>query len=309
MRLPPALFCLLLATRCFAADGPPTTPESGKQAETPAPRCTLLVRAKLDMAMDETGRITVPVVINGTSKRMMVDTGASKSMLTLATARELNLDIGVLARGRFIVGVGGTPSIFVAHVDEFVLGSSRTADFRINVGFERMEAAGLLGADFLSQFDVDLDFANAKMNLVRRENCNDTGDVVYWSRKPYGVIPFEIDANHIMVKVKLDGVDIRAALDTGAADTIMSLDKASDAFDLDEDKLMKSRHYPFKTLTFGEVTINNPAIALLTDRESVVMGHHSSDLHMIIGMGVLRRLHLYISYTDKMIYVTPATQY
>ncbi len=307
MRSIPVLLCLLLTAPSLADEKSAAATDGAKPAEAHVPQCTLMIRASLGTAMDETGRITVPITINGTAKQIMVDTGASNSLLTLATVEELKLKFGVAANGRFIMGVGGTPSFFVAHVDEFRLGKIKAENFNLYIEPDRMAAAGLLGADFLSKFDVDLDFAHAEMNLIRAEHCD--GNVVYWSKKSYGIIPFEIEDNHIMVKVKLDGVEIRAALDTGAADTVMSLDKASDAFDLDEDKLEKSRHYPFKTLTLGEVTISNPAIALMRDRESIVMGHHSSDLHMIIGMGVLRRLHLYISYKDKMIYVTPATQY
>jgi hypothetical protein len=47
----------------------------------------------------------------------------------------------------------------------------------------------------------------------------------------------------------------------------------------------------------------------MSDDDTRILGHHSKDLQMIIGMGVLRRLHLYISYKEKVIYVTPATQY
>ena len=100
-----------------------------------------------------------------------------------------------------------------------------------------------------------------------------------------------------------------AILDTGAADTVMSLEKATHTYALDARKLAKSRHYPFKALSFGEVTVTNPAIFLVPDEESALMGHQSGDQNMIIGMGVLRRLHLYISYKEKKIYVTPATQY
>jgi predicted aspartyl protease len=294
---------VLLMMPSLAGEAPPAAP--AKPEEVHPPRCTLTFHSTFDLAMDDTGRVTVPVTVNGTAKQLMVDTGASYSLLTFATVEELKLKVGV--GDRLMVGVGGTPSVFIAHVDELMLGRVRASNFNLFIELDRMRSAGLLGADFLSQFDVDLDFAKAQMNLITAEHCN--GDSVYWTHQAFGVIPFEIDNNHIMVKVQLDGTEITAALDTGAADTIMSLDKASNAFNLDEDKLKKSRHYPFKTLTLGAVTVNNPAIALLTDRESVVMGHHSSDLHMIIGMGVLRRLHLYVSYKDKMIYVTPATLY
>jgi clan AA aspartic protease (TIGR02281 family) len=304
MRALPALFVFVPIV--IASAGEPAAP-AAKPADAPPAVCTLNIRSKLDMAMDQSGRITVPVKINGVAKRMMVDTGATRSLLTVATVKELHLPTGYAGNGQIMMGFGGSMSLFRAHIDELVFGKVKVTNFNLNIEPRNFDSAGLLGADFLSQFDVDLDFAKAKLNLIRAENCN--GNVVYWTAKPYGTIPFEIDGNHIMVDVKLDGKVVRAALDTGSPDTVMSLDKASDAFDLDEDKLKKSRHYPFKTLTFGDLTIGNPAIALVTDRESGVFGNDTTELYMIIGMGVLRRLHMYIAYKDKVIYVTPATQY
>jgi predicted aspartyl protease len=268
-----------------------------------------MIYATLDMAMDDTGRITVPVAINGTAKDMMVDTGTPYTMITAQVVHDTKLKIGFAGGGKYVVGFGGVASFWVAHIDEFGLGKIKINDINLFIEPTYMTAAGLFRADFMSKFDVELDFARAKLNLIRHENCPGGPDV-YWTQKPYGIIPFEKDDDqHITVKVTLDGREITAILDTGAADTVMSLDKASDAFKLDEKSLRKSRHYPFKTLTIGQVSVANPAIELVTDKESALMGKDSGDLHMIVGMGVLRRLHLYISYKEKQIYVTPATQY
>jgi hypothetical protein len=209
--------------------------------------------------------------------------------------------------GTYMKGFGGRVDAKVVDIAQLGLGRMKGKDFTLFVETGYLNADGILGGDFLYFFDLDFDFANAKLSLVSPDHC--PGRVTYWTSGNYGVVPFQLEQNHIMIKVQLDGQEINAALDTGAADTVMSLERASDAFDLDKDKLRKSHHYPFKTLSFGEVNVNNPAIALYPDAESGVMGHHASDLQMIIGMGVLRRMHLYISYKEKQIYVTPATQY
>lgn len=121
-------------------------------------------------------------------------------------------------------------------------------------------------------------------------------------------MPFEMRGVHIFVHVLLDGRELGAILDTGAYDTAMSLDRAVSDFALDRNQLQRSRHCPFRTLSFGGVNVASPAIELVPDRESGVMGR-GSPFQMIVGMGVLRRLHLYISYKEKRIYVTPTTQY
>jgi predicted aspartyl protease len=301
-KLATGMLCVMMIPAALAAD-PATSPAP---AEVPKPPCRLLVRATLDMDMDSTGRITVPVSINGTAKRMMVDTGASDTEISAAVVTELNLKPHNSTNGGYLIGYGGRVDKQVVTIDEFGLGMMKGKDFSIFVLSEPFDSAGLLGADFLRGFDVDLDFANARMRLIAPNKCSRK---VYWTTADYGEVPFTLDGNHISVDVKLDGQPIWAFLDTGAADTVMSLERATFAYDLDRDKLKRSRHYPFKVLSFGEVDVGNPAIQLATDHESAFMGPYRSDLNMIIGMGVLRRLHLYIDYKEKKIYLTPATQY
>lgn len=303
-------FALLAPMKAGEPDKTPAAQAPAAQspaAQAPAPACKLVRKALLDMNMDDTGRITVPVFINGTEKHMLVDTGASDSLIAAATVADLKLATRRAPNGAYMQGFGGRIDAKVVDIAEFGLGRMKGKNFTLFVETGYLDADGLLGGDFLYFFDLDFDFANAKLSLISPDHC--PGKVVYWSKGAYGVVPFQLEQNHIMIKVQLDGQEIKAALDTGADDTVMSLERASGAFDLDKDKLRKSHHYPFKTLSFGDVNVGNPAIALVTDTESAVMGHHSDDLQMIIGMGVLRRMHLYISYKEKQIYVTPATQY
>lgn len=278
-----------------------------QNAEAPALSCVLQIRAMLDITTDDTGRITVPVTINGVQKELMVDTGAAQSALTARATNDLNLKPRPAWPRPVMQGFGGRHLKNVVEIAELGLGQMKGRNFTFFVDDLDMETAGVLGGDFLYYFDVDLDFSRAKLNLISPEHC--PGEAVYWTNQPHGEIPFKIEDNLIVLKVQLDGQDVSAVLDTGAADTVMSLEKASGAFGLDKAALAKSRHYPFKTLTFGDVGVNAPAIQLVPDDESAIMGHYGSSLHMVVGMTVLRRLHLYISYKEKKIYVTPATQY
>lgn len=299
-KLAACFFCAMLMPRALAADPAP--------APTPAapPVCKLFVRVALDMEMDSTGRITVPVSLNGTQKRMMLDTGAAETLIAANTVAELKLEQRRAAHGAYMIGYGGNIGDKTVTLAEFGLGDMKGKDFTIFVLNENFDSAGLLGADILRGFDLDFDFANARLRLIAPNDCSAKA---YWTSGTYGVVPFEIDGNHILVRMKLDGENVSAILDTGAADTVMSLERAANSFDLDRQKLKRSRHYPFKTLAFGDVAVGNPAIELAPDQESGVLGRHGSNLHMIVGMGVLRRLHLYIDYKHKLIYVTPATQY
>ena len=96
----------------------------------------------------------------------------------------------------------------------------------------------------------------------------------------------------------------------------MSLEKAQDLFDIrDDDPQLKNapyavnktkgdKIYPFKTIAFGSVQVQNPHIILVPDSESR-MGPQRWD--MILGLSILRQLHLYIAYHENMLYLTPAS--
>lgn len=275
--------------------------------DAPEKPCKLVGKAFLDMEMDQFGRITVPVSINGVTKQMLVDTGAFETIMTPDAAKELGLTPRESHRG-YVVGFGGWANTQTVTVADFRIGNMKGTDFTFYVHKRSVgSTAGLLGMDFLQTFDLDFDFAKAKLTLVDANHC--PGIPPYWSRQPYGVIPYRLKNNDIWIEVFLDGQKIRAVLDTGALNTVMSLEKAADAFDLDPVELEKTRQHRFKTLTLGDVAVQNPVINLVKDKESVVMGRWSTDMQMIVGMEVLRSLHLYFSAKEKLIYVTPATQY
>lgn len=274
-------------------------------AETPQ-NCTLGIISALDIQATDSGLLTVPVTLNDQPFRVLVDTGDYYSVITTRTAKALGKE-PEMTDSMTLVGWGGQLIYRFVNLDEFGFGRMK----RGRTQFMVMQAAGqefdgLLGADFLYYFDLDFDFVHAKLNLISPDRCK--GKAVYWTKGDYAAIPFDYKDRHIQFTVTLDGKEVKALLDTGAADTVMSLDKAADMFDWD-DKMTAAAadHYAFKTLSLGGVTVNNPVISLIPDKRSVMMG--DGQPRMILGMGVLRRLHLFISYKEEMIYVTPATQY
>lgn len=166
----------------------------------------------------------------------------------------------------------------------------------------------------MANFDLDFDFANAKLSLFSKDHCD--GKVVYWTHEPTSKISFTKDAfYHISIHVQLDGHDVKGIVDTGAERSVMSLETAEDLFDLRDDAAelkhvpgpngtKNARHYPFKQLSFADVIVSNPDLTLVPDHEAG-MGPNAPDL--IIGMGILRQLHLYIAYGEKNIYVSAAS--
>ena len=123
----------------------------------------------------------------------------------------------------------------------------------------------------------------------------------------------QVGTAHIRLPVVIDGKEIMAIVDTGAVSSIMSMHAASllgvteNSPDLklkaSEGFRAKNRiySYPFKTLEMGGITVKNPHITIASNE---FMGTFRSD--MILGMGILRQLHLYIAYKEDKFYITPA---
>lgn len=277
--------------------------------------CRLIRLVSLDMGPEIT-RVTVPAAINDHQLTMMVDVGAYISVLSEAKAKELNLPIEDEA-DTGISMYGGMKLHHYTTFSGFALGKLRAGRLEyplLPADSLPQGVDGLLGADLLGNFDVDLDFANAKFNLFSRDHCD--GRVVYWTKVPIAKLPFMMDdSKHIIIHIQLDGHDEKAMLDTGAGRTVMSLDSATFDFGLSQADLKMVpgsnesdgiRRYPFKQLSFADVVVSNPDITLVPDNKAR-MGPDAPD--MIIGMNILRQLHLYIAYHERNLYISSATQH
>jgi predicted aspartyl protease len=271
-----------------------------------AENCSLVIVSKLPMDIEPAGVMTVPVTLNHKPFRLLVDTGDYYSVVTDRTAKILGVKMERAANFE-LRGWGGAVIDHFVNLDQF--GFGRLARERTQFMVMKSDTAtfdGLLGADFLYYFDLDFDFAKATLNLISPDHCK--GKVAYWTKGDLGLVPFDYKDRSIQLTVQIDGKEVRAILDTGASDTMMSLEKAEDLFDIDEKTLTEHKgHYPFKTMSFGSVSVSNPDITLVSEKKSKMLNWGGPRL--LLGMGILRRLHLYISYKEETLYVTPATQY
>ena len=291
-----AFFAAAVVIVCAAASG----------AAPAAEDCSIKPISSLDLNTLNAGVTTVPVTLNQQPFRMLVDTGDYYSAITNRAARLLGVKTPPAANFE-LRGWGGSTIDHFADLDQFGFGRMSRDKTQFMVMDEDVSGFdGLLGADFLFYYDLDFDFAKAKLSLFSPDHCK--GRVVYWTKSDHGEVPFDYKDRSIQLTVNLDGKDVLAVLDTGASDTFMSFEKAQDLFDLDDKVLTDGKgHYPFKALSFGSVAVNNPEIHLASDKDTKMLGWGGPRL--LLGMGVLRRLHLYIAYKEEMLYVTPATQY
>jgi predicted aspartyl protease len=276
------------------------------------PACKLTRYASLPLTTEPEGRVAVPVSVEGKNYSFLVDTGGAVATIGPDQAEEL----GVRQKGaaHALTGVAGRFTTSYMSIDSFSIGKLSGSGLDVYVeprgdlGFD-----GTLAPDMMKHYDVDLDFAHSRMNLFSQDHC--PGKVVYWTQQGgYIVLPMQVDGGaHIRIPVMLDGKSITAIVDTGATDSIMSM-RAAESLGITEDapdlklknsegfrKRFKEYTYPFHTLDMGGVMVKNPNIIIASNE---FMGSFRSD--MILGIGILRQLHLYIAYKEEKFYISPA---
>jgi Aspartyl protease len=299
----------------------------------------LTILTSVDMKIGHSGRVFVPVQLNGMQKYLMIDTGGFFSEMGEDAVGPLQLTPHHTRLT--VINVNGASTDKVV-TTPFVLGNMHAdaVDFMIapppfKFGGDLEDAVGILGANMLMGYDLDLDFAGRKVNLLSQKHCD--GKVVYWPADVVSVVPIEMSKDfHINVPVQLDGHRYTAMLDTGAARTVLNLEVATRDFPIkpgDADTPERGKLTPsdktavyahrFQSLSLEGVAISNPLLELLPDLVSSKLHHAtdtvSNDTHirdrsedpglsdMILGMDILHRFHLYVAYKEKKLYITPAS--
>ena len=192
--------------------------------------CSLGRLAELPVTMNGL-QPTVPAKINGADVRFIADSGAFFSVISPASAAELSLPVSIGPFGLYMTGIGGQADISVATVKRFGLAGAVLPNIQFVVGGSDVAAPsiGVLGQNVLRLADVEYDFANGVIRLMRPKACGKTA-LVYWAAgKPYSQFPIEnTDVREPFTRgiAMVNGVRIRVMFDTGAETSILNLSAA-----------------------------------------------------------------------------------
>jgi len=273
----------------------------------------------------------VPVEINGIPQKLVLDTGGVTTSLSPQAVKALGLK-EESSRLKLYDLYGNVSNSQVA-VKTFDMGNARGENLRFQVSpMQNLEAAvganGLLSTDLFLQYDVDMDFGAKRLNYFSQDHCE--GRVSYWQERPVAVVPVTLRDGHINVPIMIDGQQLQAIIDTGADNSAMNVEVAISSFGIKPgsedaplvdtsktDPLMKEYSHKFSTLSFEGITVTNPKISIIADRmgasdiKSSIRGtisdpYNSHIRQVIVGMDVLRQLHLYMAYKEKKLYISPA---
>ncbi len=210
-----ALLCLaLLLTLAACAAAPPSGPL--------AHGCTLR-RATTVPLRDERNFMLAPVSLDGHLALFVVDTGAEASTVTPQAAAALHLPADP-HHGSVLLGIAGPVRTPTVRVRRLALGEVVRTEQTLSIGrmpgFPRQfpAVAGLLGDDVLANYDVDLDLPNGRMSLYTPRGC---AGFTPWP----GAIAVPLARTRsglVFVDAVVDGVTVRALLDTGARTTLLA---------------------------------------------------------------------------------------
>lgn len=267
-------------------------------AHADAGNCKYVPIAKLPITYsDATHRAIIPGAVNGKPVRMIVDTGAWSTVLFRPAAERLGLS---LAAHGYSNGIGGTSVTYRSRVDDLMVGNLHSGKVPIDVIGNSSFADGdvLVGADFLLQADMELSLADNYLQFFRASGCDDTY-LAYWDSNAME-IPFagkDGHSNKPMVKVKLNGVELTAILDTGAPLTSVTRSGAERAgIRLDGpgvrkvgtsggigDERVDAWFADFDSFSIGQETVKHVGLRV---REESSRGHGQID--MLLGADFLR---------------------
>jgi predicted aspartyl protease/tetratricopeptide (TPR) repeat protein len=195
--------------------------------------CRLGKVAELPITMAGT-RPLITARINDKEARFVLDSGAFFSMMSAPTAAEFNLKLKAAPYGLSVVrGVGGSVDASVATVKQFTLAGAIVRNVEFLVGGSEIGSEGLLGQDFLEQWDVEYDFSKGVVRLFKPDGCRKYG-LAYWvpPGQPYSAMEIGSVAQahlHTIGVGYVNGQKIRVMFDTGANTSMLTLKAAARA--------------------------------------------------------------------------------
>ena len=312
------LLALAMLTTCGSP--PPSAMElyrldqirQGKIAPQPGSpeACTPRLIARLPIEIHNR-LLIVPVSVNGQDVRLIVDSGAERTTLSEAAAGRLKLPRD-MSRISTSVGIGGSNVNADAVVSDFKLGSVRLDPVeRVAVGtfgFPPGFADGLLGADVLLAFGLDIDVPGRILAIYSVHRCTSTRPD--WSEPFEAIAGVTAQKDRLLIPFQLDGTAGQAILDTGASSTTIGA-RMANRLGLTEEKMSLDRKLVQSGVGAGTVTAHYHWFRELRVGPSVTKGLMLSvlpiDLGMVdalIGEDFLEGRRVWLSFPTRQVFVS-----
>ncbi len=266
-----------------------------------------------ELAVTPLGNIPIVTArINGAAADFLFDTGAERSIMTAAAAKRL----GIAAHfeyARNMRSLGAAVAGGDARLRSFELGGMPLRNFSILVGAVSLPSVrgkpidGLLGADFLGDYEVELDLPRRRISLYAPPPCPLTAPP--WSGS-YGAIAANRSLhNRLFFPVRLDGQPLSALIDTGAQLTALDAESAVrvgvTSVALAHDPLTTLRGAAAEPVNsrahrFAQLQIDGQS---LRDQIIQVTRLGLQDADLVLGADFLRWQRVWLSYASHRIFI------
>ena len=256
----------------------------------------------------------VTLSANGSPVTLLLDTGAETTILTPAVAQRIGGQPPRVEFPRQMHGLTRTLGTSEVELRSFTAGKVSMPWRRVRVASVNLPSVfsgpldGVLGADTLSSFDIDLDFPHHRMMFYQKQSCAEAAPA--WP-EPYARIaaPRSL-SGHLRFPVQLDGHTIDAFADTGAQITVLAA-RAALALGVTETALARDRStvtsgaaaerlsshaHRFSRMEVGGEVVRNPEI--------IVADVKLSDVDLVLGIDFLISRRIWLSYGSQQIFLS-----
>jgi predicted aspartyl protease len=294
------------------------------QAANCSPYLRIINSIQMRTTADRTIMV-VPVTIDSGSEKLLLDTGGRVSQISRTAAKSLDLPI----RGSDVQlsDMAGNVSAARTTAKRLILGLKEQKGVRFGIAPNpdlgtKLPYDGLLATDLFVDADLDMDFGAGRLTAFSTDHC--PGQVIYWPADDVAAVPVTVHDNLITIPIQVDGEPMTAVMDTGAQYTVMNLALARRLFGLTPDspdmksvtetsgeRSITAYGHVFDQLTFRGVTVKNLRIYLMANQVAPHyglrrMGGNDAVPDVIIGMDVLRHLHVYFATKEERLYISDA---
>jgi predicted aspartyl protease len=255
----------------------------------------------------------VTLFANGAAVTLLLDTGAQTTILTPAVAQRIGAQRPRIEFQRQMRGIAGSLQTSEVELRSFTLGGAAIPWRKVRVAPIDVASVfsgpldGVLGADTLSSFDVDLDLPGHRIILYGKQTC--PGAVPAWTEPHVRITAGRSLSDHLFFPVLLDGRRIDAFVDTGSQSTVLST-RAALALGVTEIVLahdsvvmvhgaaaerLSAHVHRFSQLAIGTEVIRNPEI--------IVTDVRLSDADLVLGIDFLKSRRIWFSYGSQQIFL------
>ena len=256
----------------------------------------------------------VTLLANGSPVTLLLDTGAETTILTPAAAQRIGAQPPRVEFPRQMHGITGSVGTSEVELRSLTAGNVSIPWRRVRVASVNMPSVfsgpldGLLGADSLSTFDIDLDLPHHRMVFYAKQSCPAAAPA--WT-EPYARIAARRSfSGHLVFPARLNGREVDAFVDTGAQLTVLST-RVALALGVTETALARDRPTVTSGATAGQLSSHAHQFSsleiggeILRNPEIVVVDVKLGDADLVLGIDFLISRRIWLSYGSVQIFLS-----